>query len=252
MGPTLTTEELVAWAPSRGLSFADACQLAAVFEERDELRTALVAEKARADRAEAKIERIRNKCEDHFGERTACGQCYDSILSHLKSTRATVATLRAALEACSDGHDSDCRSVIHDNRACNCGPGIARAALSATNPEERALCDCHNPPFPLSTHVTEPARPTTPAREALKPCIAHDWCDSESSGWYCLSCGAVHSATPAAEPVEREGWRTGRKVGRTLYLDGSLVGLMDTPELAAKVVGALNAVSARPSPKDGR
>jgi hypothetical protein len=34
-------------------------------------------------------------------------------------------------------------------------------------------------------------------------------------------------------------WRTGRKVGRTLYLDGVLVGLMDTRELAAQVVAAL-------------
>lgn len=35
-------------------------------------------------------------------------------------------------------------------------------------------------------------------------------------------------------------WRTGRKVGRTIYRDEVLVGVMDTPELAAEVVAALN------------
>lgn len=37
-------------------------------------------------------------------------------------------------------------------------------------------------------------------------------------------------------------WRTGRKVGRTIYRDEVLVGVMDTPELAAEVVAALGAV----------
>lgn len=35
-------------------------------------------------------------------------------------------------------------------------------------------------------------------------------------------------------------WRAGRTVGRTIYRDDVLVGLMDTPELAAEVVAALN------------
>ena len=39
-------------------------------------------------------------------------------------------------------------------------------------------------------------------------------------------------------------WRTGRKVGRTLYNeDGELVGLLDTPELAERVAGALRMVN---------
>jgi hypothetical protein len=50
-----------------------------------------------------------------------------------------------------------------------------------------------------------------------------------------------------------ERWRTGRTVGRTIYRQAGdvpskadeLVGLMDTPELAAMVVAALNA-------RDGR
>jgi hypothetical protein len=45
-----------------------------------------------------------------------------------------------------------------------------------------------------------------------------------------------------------ESWRTGRKVGRTVYRqlgyepsdDDPLIGVMDTPELAALVVEAVN------------
>lgn len=34
-------------------------------------------------------------------------------------------------------------------------------------------------------------------------------------------------------------WRVGTKLGRTLYLDDQCVGMLDTPELAAKVVVAM-------------
>lgn len=48
---------------------------------------------------------------------------------------------------------------------------------------------------------------------------------------------------------DREVWRTGRSVGRTIYRQAGdeasrrdvLIGLMDTPELAALVVAAVNA-----------
>lgn len=36
-------------------------------------------------------------------------------------------------------------------------------------------------------------------------------------------------------------WRTGRSVGRTLYIGDELVGVMDTPELARQVVEAIHA-----------
>ena len=37
-------------------------------------------------------------------------------------------------------------------------------------------------------------------------------------------------------------WRNGRRVGRTLYdADDNLVGMLDTAELAARVVAAVNA-----------
>jgi len=35
-------------------------------------------------------------------------------------------------------------------------------------------------------------------------------------------------------------WRNGRSQGRTIYYNNQLCGMMDTPELAAKVVAALN------------
>ena len=35
-------------------------------------------------------------------------------------------------------------------------------------------------------------------------------------------------------------WRVGRKVGRTLYDGDTLIGVMDTPELAERVVEAVN------------
>lgn len=50
-------------------------------------------------------------------------------------------------------------------------------------------------------------------------------------------------------------WRTGRRVGRTIYLDVGdndpndgryLIGIMDTPELADEAVTAHNALIARP------
>ena len=35
-------------------------------------------------------------------------------------------------------------------------------------------------------------------------------------------------------------WRVGRKLGRTLYLDGECVGMMDTPALAKRIVDTMN------------
>jgi hypothetical protein len=37
-------------------------------------------------------------------------------------------------------------------------------------------------------------------------------------------------------------WRVGRSLGRTLYLDDKVIGMVDTPELAARIVEAMNAV----------
>jgi len=63
-----------------------------------------------------------------------------------------------------------------------------------------------------------------------------------ASDWTELT-GAIVAALIEAERHGREwddaGWRVGRKVGRTIYLDGKLVGVMDTPELARQVVAAL-------------
>lgn len=36
------------------------------------------------------------------------------------------------------------------------------------------------------------------------------------------------------------GWRVGKKLGRTLYLDDACVGMVDTPELAKRIVDSMN------------
>ncbi len=41
-----------------------------------------------------------------------------------------------------------------------------------------------------------------------------------------------------------ERWRVGGKLGRTLYRDGQLVGLVDTREIAAEIVETMNRVGA--------
>ncbi len=51
-------------------------------------------------------------------------------------------------------------------------------------------------------------------------------------GMLCPECGGK-GETPV--------WRRGRKVGRTLYREDVLVGVVDTPELAAAIVNAMNA-----------
>lgn len=38
-------------------------------------------------------------------------------------------------------------------------------------------------------------------------------------------------------------WRVGRTLGRTLYREGRCVGMVDSPELAAEIVAALNNVA---------
>lgn len=53
--------------------------------------------------------------------------------------------------------------------------------------------------------------------------------------------------------LENLPWRTGRKVGRTIYAqlgpepsdDDVLIGMMDTPELAAEAVGCHNRLGGR-------
>jgi hypothetical protein len=39
-------------------------------------------------------------------------------------------------------------------------------------------------------------------------------------------------------------WRVGRKLGRTLYRDDVVVGMVDTPEIAAAIIEAMNAAAA--------
>jgi hypothetical protein len=57
-------------------------------------------------------------------------------------------------------------------------------------------------------------------------------------------CGMSEVAQEEADKSKEDGgdarWRVGRKLGRTLYLDGKIVGMMDTRELAAWIVKVMN------------
>lgn len=58
----------------------------------------------------------------------------------------------------------------------------------------------------------------------------------------CSSCG--HTWTVRVIGSEEGPWRTGRKVGRTVYFNDQIVGLMDTPELAGMVTASANVATA--------
>jgi hypothetical protein len=89
---------------------------------------------------------------------------------------------------------------------------------------------------------------TAPA--PMAPCYyGGHWCEHKrtydtGTALVCLDCGkqqGTGTATDAGEPTGK--WRAGRKVGRTLYLNDALMGVLDTPELAAQVVAALNGMA---------
>ncbi len=68
------------------------------------------------------------------------------------------------------------------------------------------------------------------------------WCVRVVDGKVCgqLEAHAVHQPAGAPPPAALP-WRVGRKVGRTLYVGDDCVGIVDTPELAARIVAAVNA-----------
>ena len=53
-----------------------------------------------------------------------------------------------------------------------------------------------------------------------------------------------HAGKPYRPTLLEPRWRTGRTLFRTLYLDGNCVGMVDSPELAANIVGAMNGEAA--------
>jgi len=58
----------------------------------------------------------------------------------------------------------------------------------------------------------------------------------------CEACGGpCREGDDHGQEGPERPWRVGRKVGRTLYRGDTLIGVMDTPDLAAAVVAAVNA-----------
>lgn len=111
-------------------------------------------------------------------EHKDCDATVDAINAELAAERATFATLRAALEEisaelpcqtpCKPG-PSGCVHCGHQTERW-CAGCVARAALSATNPGERAPWrdagdGLHRIQSPIVL-TDDPARPTAPAREA--------------------------------------------------------------------------------------
>lgn len=70
--------------------------------------------------------------------------------------------------------------------------------------------------------------------------------DGSNSNEQFTSALVQHGDAPSAVIAEalskatRGRWRVGRKLGRTLYLDEQFVGVVDTPEIAAAIVAAMN------------
>jgi hypothetical protein len=96
-----------AWTSEQAMSarVADAEAEVERWKEARKLRyDQLITAEARAREAEAerdalrdKLDRVANHCGDHFGERTACGQCFDTVRQHMSNAEARVAALETAL-----------------------------------------------------------------------------------------------------------------------------------------------------------
>ena len=56
---------------------------------------------------------------------------------------------------------------------------------------------------------------------------------------------AQRAMPPASPPTDQPTWRVGKSLGRTLYCDEHCIGIVDTPDLAAAIVEAMNAHGGR-------
>lgn len=75
------------------------------------------------------------------------------------------------------------------------------------------------------------------------PALSDDDFAADERAWR-LHCGVV---APQSSGGARD-WRVGRKIGRTLYIGETLIGLMDSEVVAAEIVQTMNE---RPCPSDG-
>lgn len=80
----------------------------------DVLATTLAAAQKRIAELEAVLEVKRNTCTTHAGARMACGQCHDSLRSHLAEAGRRVTKLEAQVAQHPERLQETARRVAHD------------------------------------------------------------------------------------------------------------------------------------------
>ena len=171
-----------------------------------------------------------------------CERQWDRAPSPSQMVEAAVtASIEAALEK------SDCDMIDYVAASID-------AHAADTRPMAKALVEALAPVLERVARLEELAQfPKLLAEnDALLQKMAAAGPEGEAActrhGQYrCPACaaGMVEEAQPPS-PAESKGsgqWRAGRSIGRTLYIGDKCIGMVDTPELAAAIVEAMNAPS---------
>jgi hypothetical protein len=148
--------------------------------------------------------------------------------------------------------DESAWSPEYCSQACDPDP-LGDNPLHAQPPPAEAKCkECGgvgfvcNTPNPRSHPgrfgcVWEKCANRRPCPKCSKPEPRRAMCIRHDAPYPCVQCGDLAAPTPSAQKAPEKGvWRTGRKLGRTLYHDDTCVGMLDTPDIAARVAAALN------------
>jgi len=90
----------------------------------------------------------------------------------------------------------------------------------------------------VSVELPKAAALMTDAGEGER-CERCGWPLAESPADGCVPGNCSERPLPPVRGPEPR-WRVGRTVGRTLYVDDRIVGMVDTPEMATTIVAAMN------------
>ena len=172
-------------------------------------------------------------------------------------TRDWFTTLRAAIVAFD--HEVDAAEIRRLERYClelaavkdakPCASEVRLASELATSKSEQGSSEASSGYY--SEHVLGYAPDGQPTPGMLRPELRSndprtDPCRSSPDNCSCsrgtAGCDLVHwSDAPRSNEALPGRWRTGRKLGRTLYFDDVCVGMVDRPEMAEAIVCAMNA-----------